>query len=219
METPQGISILPARRRHIDGIVKCHVAAFPGEFMTNLGPRFLACFYKYYIDHRDGIVLVAVDENNDEIVGLVAGGKPELRRRFTRRRMPLFAGSIIARAIANGQVRRRLREHFGQIVKKIAVKLHVAPTQVRKTQPQEDPKGSWSSLLSICTRPDYRSKGIAKMLMEGFRTQSEHRGYKTMRLSVHNDNKAAIALYKKCGWEPILTVPSGTYLKRKVRRD
>ena len=138
---------------------------------------------------------------------------------FVRSRIPLFLGTLITKAVANGHVRRRLKEHFVQFIRRIIIVSHLAPAQLKNSQPPEEPPGTWSNLLSICTRPDYRGKGIGGMLMEGFRSASERRGYKTMRLSVHNDNDAAIALYRRNGWEPIWRGPSGTYLKRKVREE
>ena len=53
--------------------------------------------------------------------------------------------------------------------------------------------------------------------MEAFRAESSRRGYQSMRLSVHNDNQAAIALYKKTGWEVVMTSAKGTYFRRPVR--
>ena len=40
-------------------IVRIHREAFPGFFLTSLGPRFLELMYREYMRHPCGIVLVA----------------------------------------------------------------------------------------------------------------------------------------------------------------
>jgi len=209
------VSVVAAELKHLDKIAQCHIKAFPGEFMTLIGKRFIKAFYRFYITDRDGIVFVAV-RSSGEIVGLVAGGKPELRRQFSVKRVPLYSPAIIFSAIKNEYARKRLWQHFCTAAKKVLTKLKLATDNIVTEEPAPDPLGTWSSLLSICAEPQWRSRGIGKALMEAFRSESEARGYKTMRLSVHLDNDAAIALYKKCGWQVILETERGIYFKRDV---
>ena len=211
------VVICPAEKEHLDGIVSCHMAAFPGQFTTLMGRRFLRMSYGYYIDHPEGICFVALDRNSGRLVGLVKGGKPELRSCFTRRRVPLFLGAILFRAITTSYFRRRLGHHFRQAFRKVARKLGMMKSP-KAHLPPEDPPGTWCSLLSICTHPDARGRGVGKALMEAFRADSQRRGYKTMRLSVRNDNDAAIALYEKCGWQAVYSCPDGTYFNKSVEK-
>jgi len=210
------ISIVEAQNRHIEGMARCHIKSFPGEFMTLIGKRFIKGFYKYYIASQNSIVIVAVNEH-DKVTGLVAGGKPELRKRFTVTRVPLYVFDICRSAIINSNCRTRLLQHLSGAFRKILVKLHLATAQAVIEEPPEDPTGTWSSLLSVCTLPDYCGRGIGSRLMEEFRQQSENLGYKTIRLSVHLDNEPAIALYTKCGWKETFRNIRGIYFKRNVK--
>jgi hypothetical protein len=45
----------------LDAIAECHMKAFPGEFMTLIGARFIKGFYKFYMTEKDGFVFIAVD--------------------------------------------------------------------------------------------------------------------------------------------------------------
>lgn len=209
------ISIVKAQNRHIEGMARCHVASFPGEFMTLIGKRFIKGFYKYYIASQNSIVIVAVNEH-DKVVGLVAGGNPELRKRFTVTRVPLYVFDICMGAIINANCRTRLLQHLNGAFRKIPAKLRLATAPAVVEEPPEDPAGTWSSLLSVCTSPDCCGRGIGSRLMEEFRKQSEDLGYKTIRLSVHLDNEPAIALYTKCGWKEIFRNVRGIYFKRNV---
>jgi len=214
-ELNQNLSIVTAEEKHLEEMVQCHVRAFPGEFMTLLGARFIKNFYKFYVSSKGGIVFVAL-EPLDKVVGLVAGGMPELRKQFSYSRAPLNVIDIVFIAIANNYVRGRFLHHVRIIVKKVFTKLRHRANVLIRDEPPKDPPGTWSSLLSICTAPDFRGKGIGKALMEAFHKESAIRGYKTMRLSVKADNDVAIALYNKCGWEEILKLPTGVYFKRSI---
>jgi len=54
--------------------------------------------------------------------------------------------------------------------------------------------------------------------MEAFCAESKRRGYEQMRLSVHLDNNAAVALYRKSGWQEIFRNDNGIYFV-KVLQD
>jgi ribosomal protein S18 acetylase RimI-like enzyme len=57
--------------RIIDELVRIHVAAFPGFFLTRMGPRFIRTYYRCVLAHDRAILVVAEDENG--IVGFAAG--------------------------------------------------------------------------------------------------------------------------------------------------
>ena len=196
-------------------MARCHAAAFPGEFLTLMGQGFLRAFYRFYIV-RGGIALVAIDEAGGQVIGLVAGGEPSLRSRFTRRHVVRFVATLAVKSLQHRRIRQRLGEHLRAALVPILRKLHLTRPRAASDPEPTDPLGTWSNLLSVCTHPEFRGRGTGKALMEAFRIASANRGYRTMRLSVHNDNAAAMALYRSCGWRTILTTPKGTYFKRSV---
>lgn len=213
---PMEFEILAARPDHLDAIVRCDQDAFPGEFMTLIGARFIRGFYRFYISRNGGIVLVAVDASG-RVVGLVTGGRPELRKQFCLRCVPLYVFDIAFSALTNKYVMRRLLQHIFSVIKSVLVSLRLMPGTAITGKVTADLPETWSSLLSICTDPDSRGSGIGKLLLEAFEVESRARGYKTMRLSVHSDNDAAIELYKKCGWEIILETPKGIYFEKEIK--
>lgn len=64
------VIIRGAERADLQLIVECHLEAFPTFFLSMLGPRFLSCFYKFFICNKDSGLLVALENNN--IVGFAA---------------------------------------------------------------------------------------------------------------------------------------------------
>lgn len=208
--------IIPADENYLTGIVACHETAFPGEFLTLLGSRFLRSFYKYYCNHPDAIFLLAKDNKNGLIGGLVAGGAPYVRAHFMRKYIPMYLPVILYKSLMNSKVRKRLMEHTANAVSSLSKKIGIAKNR-NQAPDNEYYDPSSSSLLSICTHSEYRGKGAAAALMEAFKEESEKRGYHSMRLSVHNNNVAAIKLYKKMGWNIVMESHRGIYFKKDIK--
>jgi ribosomal protein S18 acetylase RimI-like enzyme len=196
-----------------------HVDAFPGEFMTLLGRGVLRAFYRWYVQQPGGIALIVEDPTEGEVLGLVAGGDPALKPRFMRRHAPHLALAALVASIRHRRARERLVEHVRTAARRFLSTGRRAggqPDSADVHEPSEPAAGTWSNLLSICTAPAARGRGVGRLLMNGFRDESRRRGLTGMRLSVHNDNGAAIALYERCGWRRILVTPSGTFFWQEI---
>ena len=61
-----------AREADIADVVTAHVSAFPGFFLTQLGPRFLAGFYQAFLGDEDAVLLVAEGPDR-RLIGFLAG--------------------------------------------------------------------------------------------------------------------------------------------------
>ena len=77
----------------LDTIVDVHAAAFPGYFLTQMGPRVLRLYYELVLDYEGRLMLVA--EREARVLGFVVGFRDPARfyglmssrrRRFVRRR-------------------------------------------------------------------------------------------------------------------------------------
>ena len=70
----ESIQIRPAQASDIAQIVQVHLQAFPGFFLTLMGPRFLRLLYSGFLNHPTGISLVACSKAKpSEVVGFVVG--------------------------------------------------------------------------------------------------------------------------------------------------
>lgn len=210
--TRQDVGIVNAGEADCRALATCHAAAFPGEFLTLLGPRCLEAFYRFFAGHPEGICLAACGGSGARMVGLVAGGCPYLRAAFIRHHVVHLVGAALVGAWVHPRVRARVREHAAAAF----ARMSWAPADHRKGRSAPVPPGRWSNLLSIGVHPEARRLGLGQLLMEAFRMESARRGYRWMRLSVHNDNSPAIELYRACGWESRLVTPRGTYFVRSV---
>lgn len=60
-----------------------------------------------------------------------------------------------------------------------------------------------TDIITIAVNPAARGKGLGRTLVEAAETEAGARGAELIFLEVAEDNAAAIALYKACGYVPI----------------
>lgn len=61
--------------------------------------------------------------------------------------------------------------------------------------------GQHAYLGFMYVKPEYRGKGINKMIIDGLTTWSASKNITELRLDVYQPNEAAIKAYEKCGFE------------------
>jgi len=99
--------IRKANESDLDRIVKIHMDAFPGYFMTELGKAFMFQYYKTILLYNYGIVLVYEDEQG--IVGFVTGFyKPNFFYKRLKLRKFIIGVTVLMPLIKNPRLCYRL---------------------------------------------------------------------------------------------------------------
>ena len=204
--------IIRAGTEHVAEMVALHAELFPDEAITRMGSSFLHAHHRYYATSSEGICFVAAEEDTGRVRGLVVGGKPELRYSFIRSHALRFALTLLWRACVDRVVRHRVGVAIGRFVRK----LYLGRKMDRSHEPCEPASGTWSSLLYICTNPDFCCRGVGTELLRAFHAASARRGYDLMCITVLSDNVPAISLYRKTGWREVSRTEELTYLERRV---
>jgi len=187
------VKFIKARQSHLPGMVQCHINAFPGRFMTEMGRHWLYALYLFFIKHRGSICLVTVD-TDETVVGLAVGGDPNIRNEFLSSAMYRFPHLIFWKFLCKRSVRRvLLKELAGKFQHRRAV------DNSGDTKEQNVATRS-GNLLSLCVLPDYKGTGVGGKLIESFKLACADEGYKRLTLSVVSENTRAMAFYKKHGW-------------------
>ena len=178
-------SCLPARPQDMPSVVEVHIAAFPGFFLTRLGPAFLRTMYRAFLSNAGGVFVVA--RINQDVQGFAVGvlksaGKD---RALALRYLPQFLISVIPGLIRNPlKVSRRLLSQFFAVAEQITI-------------PDDA-----SVLRSIGILPDARGTGIADDLLREFERCSFIKGARSVALTTDAlDNTRAITFYQKNGYE------------------
>jgi GNAT superfamily N-acetyltransferase len=159
-----------------------HLAAFPGFFLSRLGPRFLREFYAGFVDDPGAVTAVAVAEDG-HVRGVVVGTLQPAGffLRLLKRRWWAFAGASIAVVLRHP---RRLPRLLGALRYRGAVPLEV----------------SGALLSSICVAPDAQGAGVGRGLLTAFEEVVDNEGLSAYLVTDRDDNDATNLFYISNGW-------------------
>jgi len=176
-------------KKDFSEIVRVHIAAFPGFFMTSMGASFLKEYYYSVSQMPDGIVLgcFADDASDGKLLGFCA--ETALSAGFNKR-------MLCRRFIPFGiQVCRLL------FCKPKAL-LHFAKNLTKGPDSELSDPAQYGELLSIAVDPAAQGKGVGKMLMSAVKQELLKRGQLENSLTtdaVKNDR--TISFYHDNGYE------------------
>lgn len=184
----QPVLVRPAALADLERIVAVHTAAFPGFFLTSLGPVFLRAYYRAVLDFDAGCLIVA--ESEGRVAGFVAGFSDPRRFYAGFRRRPLaFALAILA-----GLLRRPWLG--GQIIGRVGSVLRRGRNH--RQQPMAD---TTCELSSLAVDPQARRRGIGQKLVAAFVAEASHRGLEVVRLTTDaRDNDPVNTFYATFGF-------------------
>lgn len=167
-------------------IVNIHMKAFPGFFMTKLGKKFLWEYYFTVLMYNSNIFLVAIDENENKILGFVAGFlNPSSFYSFLKRRSFRLGLSIFLEILKSPKLVMPIIQNYQRVNKNISL-------NEEKTV----------ELASIAVDPEYSGKGIGKSLVKGFLSAALKLGAKKVILSTDAENNDKVNyFYKSLGFE------------------
>jgi len=185
---------------HVREVVDVHLQAFPGFFLTFLGPSFLKLFYQSFTEDAMGVGFVAVGNDDDKVVGVVVGPLvPDgyFKRLLVRRWWSFCVASI-------GAVLRR-----PAVVKRLWSAVFYRG---------DAPAGPQRALLSsLAVLPDVQKKGIGRMLVNAWTDAVRQHGSTGCFLTTDADqNDSVNRFYQGMGW--IIEAAYYTPQKRKMNR-
>ncbi|MDM8006738.1 MAG: GNAT family N-acetyltransferase [Phycisphaerae bacterium] len=173
----------------IEAIVRLHIAAFRGFFLTSLGPAFLRLLYRSFSDMEGGICIVA--RNASGLLGFVAGTtEPHgfFRALLTKKGIR-FALAAVPGLLCNPL--QGVRKCLGALF-------------FRGEQPPALPGAAFLSSLAVL--PEQAGKGVGQALVLEFCRELRRRGMVSVYLVTDEvDNERANRFYEKCGFSLVDT--------------
>ena len=188
------------QRGDLKKIVDIHIEAFPGFFLTFLGPGFLKQFYNSFLDDDHGIGVVAVE--NNKILGAVVGPLQPAGyfKRLLLRKWYAFCFASVGAVLKNPKVIKRL---FRAVFYR-----------------GQSPQGGERALLSsIAVSPDVQGKGVGKALVMKWLDVVKAKGVKGAFLTTDAENNDSVNdFYRSLGWklESTHKTPDGRKMNRYV---
>jgi|GEM_PF-1237196 len=167
----------------VDAVVHIHATALPDYFLTSLGPRFLALYYREVVRSPLGISLVFVRDGR--VVGFVTG---ELRpgtfyRQLFLRRWFAFGFYALGAAMRRPRILLRIGRELGHRV--------------------EAPRGEEvARLASLAVLPEVAGRGYGLALVAAAIGHIRRRGGTVILLEVKQENQALLDAYERIGFKP-----------------
>jgi len=184
----------PAEIRDLPQITRVHMAAFPGFFLSRLGPTFLEHhFYRIFLDAPEGILQVATAA--DRLVGFVAGCidpekfYPHIRARKLQM-LPILLGRILCDPT---------------LIRRILLNSRRVGNGGYGLKPYP---GVSAELSSIAVDPTFSGKGVGRSLVNTFLAcaATGGAGYVTLTTDTY-ENDRTNRFYEQLGFQRFNTFP------------
>lgn len=186
------IQLIKLNKEHTTQIVEIHKNAFPGFFLTELGPKVLEVFYTSLMRETNTIVWGVAKDNL--LIGFFAASKYTngLYLRIFIKNIYIFFFPLIFSFIRNPNLLLRMVISF------------------RSSNEHNVPKNCTSSLLSICVSPNESGKGIGKMLLDKLENELIICNIVSYYLTTDADNNESTNIfYKKNSFQLYSTYNQG----------
>lgn len=161
-----------------------HVHAFPGFFLSALGPAFLREFYAGHLADPDAVSVVATDADGNVLGVVVGSSRPSaFFRRLLFRRWYAFAMASV-----------------GLVLRRPTVVPRLARAVMYRGYSPSDMAGAL--LSSICVDPKMQGLSIGSRLIADWTVELVRRGKTRAYLFTDRDsNDLANAFYVRAGWK------------------
>ena len=171
------------RSDELNKVVSLHLDAFPGYFLSFLGPKVLRLFYRSYLDF-DQVAIVA--ERKGRLVGFVTGidNAFGFYKKLLLRRGILFA-------LASAQ----------SILKRPSIAPRLFRSAFKRSRKSADSVSS-ITLSYIAVDPAVQKCGIGQILASAFENEALRRGMSSILLetdAIGNDD--VLSFYSKAGYK------------------
>jgi len=198
--TAPRVRIRPMASSDVVEVVSVHLEAFPGFFLSFLGPRFLKLFYGEAMAIQE--IAIVADEGG-RCVGFAAGSAAPgaFYRRLIRRRLIAFGMAALP-----------------AILRRPSVAVRVARA-LRRPSDAQKPEGT-ATLMSLGVHPELQGTGIGKELVRAFMEEASARRARRIDLTTDKlSNEPTNRFYKSLGFRVAreITTPEGRVLNEYER--
>lgn len=200
-------------------VVDAHLAHFADGFFARLGPRFLARYYRTFLDGPTAVAVIA--ENDGAPCGYLTG---VLRTAQHRNLLLRYHGPGLAVRGSAAMVRHP-RAGLTFVATRLlryvrGLRRSLTPTRPTPSAPEPTSAsadvGSTAVLTHVVVTEPRRSRGVGTRLVDRFLDEATQAGCSTAALVTLADPTGAAAFYEARGWTrgDTVTTPDGRSLWR-----
>ncbi len=186
-------------QKDIPQVVKIHMDAFDGFFLTSLGEKFLHFYYSSFLRHPDCVFMCADD------------GKHVLGFSAATRKAKGFNSALLKRDLLGF-----IKIAFYLLFTRPSALIRLAKNMNKKDSSNVDDQ-NYAELFSIAVSKKAQGQGIGKaLLLETEKSIKQSSEQKISLTTDYNNNESTIAFYKSMGYEVMYEFV--TYPDRKMYR-
>jgi ribosomal protein S18 acetylase RimI-like enzyme len=191
----RSIDLRPICEVDLNAVVQVHNGAFPDSALTQLGAEALRRYYQGLLNGPYEAACTGAFLDNRLVGFCFAGVFRGSDADFVRHNLLFLTWRVIThpRLIKNEIIRQRLKYSL-QIFKPKARKKKISAGSPRSSTRR-------FGILSVAVSPDCQGAGVGKILMADAEMQARQKGFHSMRLTVHPDNRQAVLFYERLGWK------------------
>ncbi len=203
--------LAPEETREAAGL---HERELPHEFLTRFGTKFLARYYRAFVESPDAVALAAVDARSGELEGVLIS---TLDTRAHYSNLVRLYGPALARAVglqalrhpslARDLLKTRLLRYARGIVRSLAKS--PKSTQTDDESP-ESPAERVGFLTYVAVSGESRGRGIGGALLAAYERMAREANLDRLELVTMTDERGAGPFYIRAGW---------TYAGERVSRS
>ena len=200
---PSGVVIRDMEPSDVRGVVRVHLDSFKGFFLTFLGPGFLEVLYSFFKIDPSSIAIVATVPDN-KVIGFVVGTSEPVGfySRAIRKRWWRFSLAALPVCLKKPSILPRLAR------------------ALRKPDESKELPGD-CELMSIGVLPQWKGRGIGKMLEERFVEAAKKMGASVVELTTDRDgNESTNKFYlsREYMLHDSFSTPEGRKMNRYIKR-
>lgn len=196
------MKLIDSSHQDLNKIAKCHRECFPGSLSSAMGTKYCQRMISWYLDTEKAF-LFHVEEDNKCIGycggivndGTLSTGSASGMMQHSMKQA-ILAFMQRPWLILHKELRKKYNLFFKNLLTKIGIKKHSTPAGLRMNMKKNPAVG----LVVIGVVPEFRGKGVSKMLLREFEERAKNLKVNTLKLSVLASNERAISAYKKNGW-------------------
>jgi len=194
------------REGDLASVADIHLACFPGDLITRLGPDCVLAQYRWLFANYEGDSFVC--DHEGKVVGFVTTSDRAYRRKMWRDISPQVFSALIGKPVLALSL---LASLIGRL---ISFKRFLRPST--KSALVSDATSSDVCLATIAVDPAHRRRGIANTLVDTVADLARQRGARF--IMSHTDEPNMMTVFERCGWQVYLEKKRSGVPYREYRR-
>ncbi|MGE0533423.1 MAG: type I polyketide synthase [Pirellulales bacterium] len=205
---------------HAAEMPELHIKAFPGYFLTLMGPGFLQRFYAEFCLHPFSYGCVARSTRTGKLVAVATGSAnvPAHFKHFYRSHAPYLAMCLATKSVVSSAARRAVLQRTSHAMHALRMLIPGMrpPASTAAVSDKDPPNQCPVRFLSMGIDPEWRATKASIETTQRFEEIVRAAGHKRYGCSILADNERAIGFFTGMGFELTFRSSKGCWFEKDL---